>query len=150
MKTLLVCGWKWCKQYYHSSVPESFEVARQLVHPKMWMTQIQRNVCFWATGAALEGNKGNDYKQASQYEEKENRFKGQSGWEMYKTNLSFSQNYFTSSPEVTLWRSLNMTIKVVSSCECHLILDVILSLPAFALCLELMGKSRECVWEEDT
>jgi len=59
--------------------------------------------------------------------------------------LVFHTTSLLHPPEVTLWRSLNMTTKVVSSCECHLILDIILSLPVFALCLKLMGKSRESV-----
>jgi hypothetical protein len=38
-----------------------------------------------------------------------------------------------------------MSIKVVLSCDCHLILDLILSLPVFVLFVILMGKSTESV-----
>jgi len=70
---------------------------------------------------------------------------GRVGEKCTKQTLVFDRTSLLHPPEVTLWRSLNLTIKVVSSCECHLILDVILSLPVFALCLKLMGKSRESV-----
>jgi hypothetical protein len=70
---------------------------------------------------------------------------GRVGEKCTKQALVFHRTSLLHPPEITLWRSLNMTIKVVSSCECHLILGIILSFPVFALCLKLMGKSRESV-----
>jgi hypothetical protein len=67
---------------------------------------------------------------------------GRVGEKCTKRALVFHKGF---PPEFMLWRSLNMTIKFVSSCDCHLILGVILSLPVFVLCLKLMGKSRESV-----
>jgi len=71
---------------------------------------------------------------------------GRVGEKCTKQTLVFHSTSLHHPPEVTMWRSLNMNITVVSSCECHLILDVILSLPFFVLRLKLMGKkSRERV-----
>jgi len=71
---------------------------------------------------------------------------GRVGEKCTKQTLVFHSTSLHHPPEVTMWRSLNMNITVVSSCECHLILDVILSLPFFVLRLKLMGKkSRESV-----
>jgi len=70
---------------------------------------------------------------------------GIAGEKCTKQTLLFHRTSLLHPPEVTLWRSLNMNIKVVSSCGCHLILDVILSFPVFVLCLKLMGKRKESV-----
>lgn len=51
---------------------------------------------------------------------------GRVGEKCRKKTLVFCRTSLHHPPEVTLWRILNMTIKVVSTCECHMILDIIL------------------------
>jgi hypothetical protein len=66
---------------------------------------------------------------------------GRVGEKCTKQTLVFHRTSLHHPPDVTLWRRLNMTIKVVFRCECHLILDIILSLPVFSYVLNCWGRA---------